>query len=111
MAQEKGLYQRLYIDLPRFCRESMKQRRVKKMVADLERWRREGNRPATVEKSEAEVAELHDSISQLWERHLEGLVGGPRPRHSTSRAKGERDQCHCAIEALELIPKQCLHLN
>jgi hypothetical protein len=36
---------------------AMKQRRVTKMMADLKRWRREGNRPATVEKTEVEVAE------------------------------------------------------
>ncbi|KAK4163966.1 hypothetical protein QBC43DRAFT_52710 [Cladorrhinum sp. PSN259] len=62
-----------------------KQRRIKKMMADLERWRREGNRPATVERTESEVAELRVSISQLWKRHLEGKFSGPQQRHRTGR--------------------------
>ena len=57
-----------------------------------------------VKRTEVKVAKLHNSISQPWKRHLKGLVGGPRQRHRTLRAKTKRDQCHRAIEALELIP-------
>src|SRR5689334_9579724 len=55
-----------------------KQRRIKKMTADMERWQREGNRPATLEMTKSEVAELQISISLLWERHLEGFPARSR---------------------------------
>ncbi|KAK0723635.1 hypothetical protein B0T21DRAFT_38983 [Apiosordaria backusii] len=81
-----------------------KQRRVTKMMADLERWRREGNRPATVERTEVEVAGLHNSISQLWKRHLKGLVGGPQQRHRTSRAKAAGNQLSTNVNRTVLAP-------
>jgi hypothetical protein len=73
-----------------------------------ERWKLDGNRPATVERTESEIAGLRYSISQLWKQHLEGLFGGPQQRHKTGRTyreqcKGERDHGHGAIRALELI--------
>jgi len=75
-------------DTSRDCEACIKivaqQRQIAKMT-DLERWRRDGNRPATVERTESEVAGLRHSISQLWKRHLKGLFGGPQQRHRTGR--------------------------
>ncbi|AEO58665.1 hypothetical protein MYCTH_2306150 [Thermothelomyces thermophilus ATCC 42464] len=46
-----------------------KQRRVAKMAEDVKRWRCEGNRRATVEKTEREMMELNLQINQLWTEH------------------------------------------
>jgi len=49
------------------CKQiAQKQRRIGKMKADIERWQREGNRPATLERTENDKNELHRSISSLW---------------------------------------------
>ncbi|KAL2257312.1 hypothetical protein VTK26DRAFT_341 [Humicola hyalothermophila] len=66
------------------------QRRLSKMTADIERWRREGNRPATVEKTEREATTLRGVISQLLKQHLEGQVGGSQPRRRTDRNNRQR---------------------
>lgn len=39
------------------------------MATDIERWRREGNRPVTVEKTEREVIEAQHSLWGLWKKH------------------------------------------
>ncbi|KAL2150588.1 hypothetical protein VTH82DRAFT_7151 [Thermothelomyces myriococcoides] len=46
-----------------------KQRRVAKMAEDIERWRSEGNRRATIEKTEREMMELNLQIHQLQTEH------------------------------------------
>jgi hypothetical protein len=46
-----------------------KQRRVTKMLDDVARWRYEGNRRATIEKTEREVSALNLQIAELWREH------------------------------------------
>ncbi|KAK4232776.1 hypothetical protein C8A03DRAFT_20001, partial [Achaetomium macrosporum] len=65
-------------------------RRLSKMTADIERWRREGNCPVTVEKTEREATALRGAISHLWKQHLEGQFGGSQPRHRTNRNNRQR---------------------
>lgn len=67
-----------------------KRRRIRKMTGDIKRWREQGNRPATVEKTESEVAALQCAISNLWEQHLEGQFGGVQQRHKIDRNNRQR---------------------
>ncbi len=62
------------------CRNiAKKQRRVEKMTADIERWRGEGNRPATIERTEYDLDIIRRSISDLQKQHLKGEeFGGSR---------------------------------
>ncbi|KAK4248241.1 hypothetical protein C7999DRAFT_40522 [Corynascus novoguineensis] len=46
-----------------------KQRRVAKMTEDIKRWRCEGNRRATIEKTEREIGELNHQIQKIWADH------------------------------------------
>jgi len=70
-----------------------KQRQITKMTTDLERWKRDGNRPATVEKTESDVVRLQYLVSQLRRQHVEGLFGGTQFRHrngtNRQRHRGE----------------------
>ncbi|TPX13655.1 uncharacterized protein E0L32_005858 [Thyridium curvatum] len=46
-----------------------KERRWTKMAQDLERWRREGNRRATIEKTEGDMQDLRHQINKIWLDH------------------------------------------
>jgi hypothetical protein len=46
-----------------------KDRRVTKMEQDIERWKREGNRRATIEKTERDIQEISLQISEIWGQH------------------------------------------
>jgi hypothetical protein len=46
-----------------------KQRRLAKMADDVRRWRGEGNRRATIEKTEREMMALNIQIGALWVEH------------------------------------------
>ncbi|KAK4148710.1 hypothetical protein C8A00DRAFT_19504, partial [Chaetomidium leptoderma] len=63
-------------DIPRDCiaciKAAKKQLRAKKMMADIERWRRDGNRPATIERTEYDLDGLQRSISDLQNQHRKG---------------------------------------
>jgi hypothetical protein len=39
------------------------------MLDDVARWRYEGNRRATIEKTEREVSALNLQIAELWREH------------------------------------------
>ncbi|KAF2183997.1 hypothetical protein K469DRAFT_710372 [Zopfia rhizophila CBS 207.26] len=54
---------------------STKNRRIKKMMADIERWQREGNRTASIERADTDIAELKNVALRLLARHNEGPVG------------------------------------
>ncbi|EPE02129.1 hypothetical protein F503_06133 [Ophiostoma piceae UAMH 11346] len=47
-----------------------KNRRLEKLQRDVERWRQEGNRPATIEKTERDIEEIAERVNQLWEDHI-----------------------------------------
>lgn len=51
-----------------------KNRRLRKMWADMERWRAEGNRRATVEKTERDYRDVAAQISQLQYDHARRLT-------------------------------------
>ena len=46
-----------------------KERRWNKMMADVERWRREGNRKATIAKTEDDMEEVRMQINKIWNDH------------------------------------------
>jgi hypothetical protein len=46
-----------------------KERRVGKMLDDVQRWTREGNRRATIEKTELEIGALQAQIGELVREH------------------------------------------
>lgn len=48
-----------------------KRRRQAKMLQDVERWKNEGNRRATIEKTESDYQEVEDAILKIWEEHEE----------------------------------------
>jgi len=81
-----------------------KQRRITKMKKDIARWRREGSRPATIEKTERDVVEVQRSISTLWEQHSKQHVAGSDPRHKVGRL-GSLGQ----IGVARVNPPQLLH--
>ena len=47
-----------------------KNRRIIKLKTDVERWRLEGNRPATIEKTERDIAEISERHSKLVNEHI-----------------------------------------
>lgn len=48
-----------------------KERRVDKMTQDIRRWRREGNRRATIEKTERDIREVNGQILELVRQHAD----------------------------------------
>lgn len=52
------------MDVCKICHDiEKKQRRYDKMQRDVQRWQREGGRPATVERT---VGEMHDVAGQIY---------------------------------------------
>lgn len=50
-----------------------KQRRLAKLKADVERWRMEGNRTATIEKAYSDMAEIEEALQRLFKQHEDKL--------------------------------------
>lgn len=48
-----------------------KYRRVHKMQTDIQRWQREGNRSATIEKTEGDIQEISGQIQEIMNQHAE----------------------------------------
>ncbi|KAI0123622.1 hypothetical protein BJ170DRAFT_89711 [Xylariales sp. AK1849] len=46
-----------------------KRRRITKMTQDIERWRGEGNRAATIERTEQELSEARAALARLYDYH------------------------------------------
>ena len=71
----KLVYQTL--DEPTVCRLCLdmekKQRRIDKMKRDIDRWRREGNRTATIERTLGEMHEVEGQIREKNQEHWERL--------------------------------------
>lgn len=60
----------------RLCHDiDRKQRRLKKMEADMSRWRREGNRPATIERTQVEYMAVEKQMVDLQIQHYERVTG------------------------------------
>ncbi|KAK5996491.1 hypothetical protein PT974_01826 [Cladobotryum mycophilum] len=54
----------------KLCQDTdKKRRRLLKMQQDLARWKQEGNRSATIEKTEAEQAEVTEQVNRMLEEH------------------------------------------
>jgi hypothetical protein len=63
-------------DICGLCEQiAKKQRRLKKMAADIDRWTRDGNRTATLEKARGESIEVQRCISELLEQHKQSMQG------------------------------------
>lgn len=57
-------------DVCKLCHDiEKKRRRYDKMYRDVERWQREGGRPATVERTCDEMQEVADQINRLQLEH------------------------------------------
>jgi len=52
---------------------SKKDRRVRKMSDDISRWVREGNRRATIEKTQQDISEIQGQMHDLWKGHEEKI--------------------------------------
>ncbi len=48
-----------------------KERRLNKMVTDIDRWQHEGNRTATIEKTQDDITEIQEQIQRIWRDHQE----------------------------------------
>ncbi|KAK0710104.1 hypothetical protein B0T26DRAFT_755220 [Lasiosphaeria miniovina] len=48
-----------------------KDRRMRKMSEDIQRWQREGNRRATIEKTQQDMTEIQIQINDLCHSHQE----------------------------------------
>lgn len=46
-----------------------KQQRLRKMEQNIDQWRKEGNRRATIEKTEHDMAQTQDAIQKIWSEH------------------------------------------
>ncbi|KAK5658085.1 hypothetical protein OQA88_2641 [Cercophora sp. LCS_1] len=46
-----------------------KDRRVRKMYEDIARWQREGNRRATIEKTQSDIMDIQTQMQELWTNH------------------------------------------
>lgn len=56
----------------KICDQMMKkERRMDKMMQDIARWHREGNRRATIEKTQRDVRELKKQFDELVVKHNE----------------------------------------
>ncbi|KAF3759971.1 hypothetical protein M406DRAFT_224711, partial [Cryphonectria parasitica EP155] len=54
----------------RLCEDMRKkQRRYSKMAQDVERWRREGNRKATIAKAECDMVDIREAITKIEGEH------------------------------------------
>jgi hypothetical protein len=57
-------------DVCKLCHDiEKKQRRYDKMYRDVARWQREGGRPATVERTCADMADVQEQIDRMREDH------------------------------------------
>lgn len=50
-----------------------KQRRLSKLKVDIERWQREGNRTATIEKAYSDMKEIEEALQRMYRQHEEKL--------------------------------------
>ncbi|KAK3401565.1 hypothetical protein B0T20DRAFT_475685 [Sordaria brevicollis] len=69
----KLVYETVFVSTPcKICEQiTKKTRRVRKMAEDIARWEREGNRRATIEKTEQDIAGVQSQIDELWRSHQE----------------------------------------
>lgn len=67
----KLVYETKYdTDSCRLCHDIEKKvRRCDKMKRDVQRWQREGNRNATIERTCSEMREVQDQIARMKEEH------------------------------------------
>ncbi|SPO04735.1 uncharacterized protein DNG_07420 [Cephalotrichum gorgonifer] len=52
-----------------------KTRRLSKMATDMSRWRREGNRSATIERTESEYRQVEKQMYEMQMQHYERVHG------------------------------------
>lgn len=55
----------------RLCEDiAKKNRRIKKLEDDIQRWHSEGNRKATLEKADKDLSEILQQRRKLYEQHV-----------------------------------------
>ncbi|KAI0026026.1 hypothetical protein F4780DRAFT_774229 [Xylariomycetidae sp. FL0641] len=60
----------LEMEVCKLCKDTeKKQRKYLKLQNDIIRWQREGNRSATIEKAERDMAEVSDAIHGMVQQH------------------------------------------
>jgi len=65
---------RIEDDICKLCHDTeKKQRRYDKMYRDVQRWQREGNRTATIERTCDEMQDVLDQIYRMKEDHGQRL--------------------------------------
>ncbi len=69
----KLVYDTLYNDTTcKLCEQvEKKERRIEKMNGDIRRWKAEGNRTATIEKTVSDMNEIQNQIHRIWNDHQE----------------------------------------
>ncbi|KAI1116551.1 hypothetical protein F5Y14DRAFT_68290 [Nemania sp. NC0429] len=57
-------------DICKLCKDiEKKQRKYNKLMSDVDRWSREANRSATIEKARREIVEVTQAINSMSEEH------------------------------------------
>ena len=80
-------------DICKLCHDmEKKQRRYDKMYRDVQRWQREGGRPATVERTCGEMQEVLGQIYRLNDEHNQRLQSLGQVRSGTQPSKKSRRQ-------------------
>lgn len=73
------------------CKQILKKKdRIEKMKAHIERWKREGNRTATIEKSERDIAGPILSILDLQNKHRKEELDNRRRRKTEAKKPPRR---------------------
>lgn len=78
-------------DVCRLCKDlEKKQRRYDKMYRDVQRWEHEGNRVATIDRTQGDMRTLERQIDDIRESHaqrLQSLSQETKPKHGQPRSK------------------------
>jgi hypothetical protein len=76
-----------------------KGRRITKMMRNVERWKRDGNCPATLEKTEGQIAELENSIAILSD-NTEGNFSDP---NDSGEGVGKAKRPHRVVMVIQQL--------
>lgn len=81
-------------DICKLCHDqAKKQRRHDKMVRDVERWQREGNRSATIERTCDEIEEVRGQIYRIAQEHEHRLQSLGQVRIAKRPPKNAPEDC------------------
>lgn len=81
-------------DICKLCHDTeKKQRRLDKMYRDVERWHREGNRRATIERTNGEIREVSEQIYRMREEHHSRISSLGQVRVENNPSPAAADGC------------------